>query len=122
MHEARGCDQFVGRITMKVEASRRSSDCQVERPHVEGGEGALDIRIIEIQSDPAELGELCQFPQDDGGHAPGLPGQKIPLARSYVASQGVNQDVRIKIQHWRPIWRPWRECLRELRFFLAGSR
>lgn len=108
MHDARGCNQLIRGITTEVETNRSASDGQVKRPHVKSRESTLYIGVIQVQSDSPELCELCQLPEDDGGHAPRLFGQEIPLAWSYVAFQCVNQDMRVKIQHWRPIRYRWR--------------
>ena len=102
MHDACRRDQFICRITTKVETGRSASDGQVERPHVKARKSASHISVIQIQRDSPELSELRQFPEDDGSDAPRLSGQQLSLARSQVTPQCVNQDVRVKIQHLRP--------------------
>lgn len=102
MHDACRRDQFICWITTEIETGGSASDRQVERPYVESRKSAPHIRIIQVQRDSSELCELCQLPEDDGCDAPRLTRQKIPLARSDVALECVNQNVRVKIQHLRP--------------------
>ena len=59
MHDARGCNQFIRRITTEVETSRSAGDGQLQWPHVESRESALYIGVIQVQGDSPELCELC---------------------------------------------------------------
>ena len=97
MHDARRRDQFIRRISVEVQTSRGASDGQIERPHMKTRKSAPHFGVVEVQRDSSELREFRQFPEDDGRNAPRLSGQEGPLARSYVALESMDQDVRVKI-------------------------
>src|SRR5262245_17322196 len=107
MHDARGGNQLIRGITTEIETGRSAGYGHLQWPSMKSRECTLYIGVIQVQGDSSELRELCQFPEGDGCHTPRLFCQKIPFARSYVAFQCVNQDVRVKVQHWRPIRYPW---------------
>lgn len=119
VHDA-GCgDEFVSRVATKVKTGGCACDGEVERPDVNADQSTFDVRVIQVDDDPSELRE---FPQHDGGHAPGVPGQDRSLSGPQVAAQRVDENVCVKIQYRRPRGLRWRGGLRGSRSCPATIR
>jgi hypothetical protein len=80
MDEAGGSDELVGRVPSEVEASDRAADIQRYRPNVNASQRSDEVRIVEVDLDPAQLGQLSDLPQYDRCDAPRLTGQELMLA------------------------------------------
>jgi hypothetical protein len=82
VHDARRGNEFVGRIGTNIQSRAGPRHFPRQRPNVQPREHANDFRIVQIERDPAELGELGDLPQDDCGNAPGLAAEQPNLARA----------------------------------------
>ena len=99
IHHA-GCgDQLVRRVAPKVQSSNRPTHIERQRPDMDSRKRPDEFRIVEVDLDPAQLGQLRDLPEDDGGDAPWLACQKIALASGELTGEGAEEDVRVEIQH-----------------------
>ncbi len=101
VNHTRRTDQLVCGVAVEVEARARQCHLTRDRPDVYARERPYDRWRLEIDFDPAQLCELGDFPQHDRGDAPGIAAQQTPLRRFQRAFEGVEQDVRVKIEHAR---------------------
>ena len=99
MDDAGSGDQLIGGVAMDVELCARPRDLDSDGPDVDRSERTDDGRIVEVQFNPPELGELRDFPKDDGRDAPAVASQKSALNGGEVSRESVDQNVGIKIEH-----------------------
>src|SRR5437773_7443744 len=70
VHDAGGGDQLVGRIATYVEARARTGDITSQGPNVNLRESSDYLGFVQINLDPAQLGEPGDFPKHNRGDAP----------------------------------------------------
>ena len=61
------------------------------------------VPVVKLHVDSTELNQLGQLPQDDGRYRPLVSGQQYLLGWPKLAADRVDEDVRVKIEHLRPI-------------------
>ena len=99
MDDARRSDQLIRGIAPEVEFATGAAYIHGQGPSVYLAKDSLQPRLAEIQSYPSELGQLGEFPENDGRDTPAVVGKKPLLRRLQLPFQGVDEDVGIKIQH-----------------------
>ena len=55
--------------------------------------------VVEVHLDPAQLDELRDLPEDDGGDRPLRVGEQLPLVSGQFSAQGVDEDMGVEVQH-----------------------
>jgi hypothetical protein len=97
--DARGGDQLIRRVATNIKLRTGACDFARQRPHVQPGEHSNDFRIVQIDRDPAELGQLGDLPEDDGGDASRLGPQQPRLTWTQRADDGAQKNARAHVQH-----------------------
>ena len=70
MYDARSSNHFVCRITLEVEGADRTTDFQCERPGLDSRQGPHQFRVIKIDFNTPEFGELADLPENNRGNTP----------------------------------------------------
>jgi len=53
MHDAGGCDDLVRGVTVEIQSFDRTADIERQWPGLNAGQGSGQLRVIQINLDPA---------------------------------------------------------------------
>ena len=79
MHDAGGCDDLVGGVTVEIQSFDRTADIERQWPGLNARQRSRQLRVIQVNLDPAQFREFGDLPKDDCGNAPGIIGEQAPL-------------------------------------------
>ena len=99
VRHTRGSNEHVSRVALDVQTGAQQGNLPREGPHVDPRERPDDVGVVQVDDDPAQLGELRNLPKHDGRDTPAMAREDICLARLQGARQRVQQDVGVKVQH-----------------------
>ena len=70
--DARGGDNFIGRVAVEVQRVDGAASIQRKRPGLDSGQCSRQLRIIEVEFNAAQLRELRNFPKHDPRNTSGI--------------------------------------------------
>ena len=99
MDDAGRGDDLVGRIAVKIQRRDLATDRDVHRPDHKRRQRFDQGGSLEVDLNTAELGELCDFPQNNRGDAAARSLNRRPFGGPELSVECEQDDVRVEIQH-----------------------
>src|SRR4051812_45535141 len=65
VHDARGSNQFISRITAEIQIVHRTANVECDGPSLQAREETRQFNVIEVNLNATELCELPDFPNDN---------------------------------------------------------
>ena len=79
MHDARGCDDLIGGVAVKIQSFNRTADVERQWPSINTRQCSSQLGVIQVELDATQFGEFSDFPNNDCGNTPGVVGEQLPF-------------------------------------------